>query len=241
MDALPERGFSLGRAERLRIRSGGVHRSHRRAWRRATCRQTWSSCRRRWRTISCASPRRTRSLARCWRSPSRAIRRFPTLGRDIDHPHRPAALPGLAARRTGRGADRYRPRLARRPGQLRHRLLVLLRGGADRGRHRSPPYRAWLQRADVRTSIPCVPAGVFHGPLVVSMRPLRPADAIRAVQITSRFPSVHGAPVHLGMPEQIGIKRHRQAGLWRRGPGAARTNCRCSGRAALRLRRRSRR
>ena len=57
-----------------------------------------------------------------------------------------------------------------------------------------------------RTSIPCVPAGVFDGPLVVSMRPLRPADAIRAVQITSRFPSVHGAPVHLGMPEQIGIK-----------------------------------
>jgi uncharacterized protein YcsI (UPF0317 family) len=57
-----------------------------------------------------------------------------------------------------------------------------------------------------RTSIPCVPAGVFHGPLVVSMRPLKPADAIRAVQITSRFPSVHGAPVHLGMPEMIGIK-----------------------------------
>jgi uncharacterized protein YcsI (UPF0317 family) len=57
-----------------------------------------------------------------------------------------------------------------------------------------------------RTSIACVPAGVFHGPLVVSMRPLKPADAIRAVQITSRFPSVHGAPVHLGMPELIGIK-----------------------------------
>ena len=57
-----------------------------------------------------------------------------------------------------------------------------------------------------RTSIACVPAGVFHGPLVVSMRPLRPADAIRAVQITSRFPSVHGAPVHLGLPGQIGIK-----------------------------------
>jgi uncharacterized protein YcsI (UPF0317 family) len=37
------------------------------------------------------------------------------------------------------------------------------------------------------------------------MRPMKPADAIRAVQITSRFPSVHGAPVHLGMPEQIGI------------------------------------
>src|SRR5271156_3360483 len=57
-----------------------------------------------------------------------------------------------------------------------------------------------------RTNIPCVPAGVFSGPMVVSMRPMKPADAIRAVQITSRFPSVHGAPVHLGMPEQIGIK-----------------------------------
>jgi uncharacterized protein YcsI (UPF0317 family) len=56
-----------------------------------------------------------------------------------------------------------------------------------------------------RTNIPCVPAGVFHGPLVVSMRPLNPRDAIRAVQITSRFPSVHGAPVHLGMPHLIGI------------------------------------
>lgn len=57
-----------------------------------------------------------------------------------------------------------------------------------------------------RTNIPCTPAGVFHGPMVVSMRPMKPADAIRAVQITSRFPSVHGAPVHLGLPELIGIK-----------------------------------
>ena len=56
-----------------------------------------------------------------------------------------------------------------------------------------------------RTNIPCVPAGVFSGPMVVSMRPMKPADAIRAVQITSRFPSVHGAPVHLGLPEAIGI------------------------------------
>lgn len=57
-----------------------------------------------------------------------------------------------------------------------------------------------------RTSIETVPAGPFHGPLVVSMRPLKPADAIRAVQITSRFPAVHGAPVHIGKPEMIGIK-----------------------------------
>ena len=57
-----------------------------------------------------------------------------------------------------------------------------------------------------RTNVPCVPAGKFHGPLVVSMRPLTPADAIRAVQITSRYPSVHGAPVHWGQPDAIGIR-----------------------------------
>ena len=57
-----------------------------------------------------------------------------------------------------------------------------------------------------RTSIATAPAGLFHGPMVVSMRPLRPADAIRAVQITTRFPSVHGAPVHIGKPELIGVK-----------------------------------
>jgi uncharacterized protein YcsI (UPF0317 family) len=42
--------------------------------------------------------------------------------------------------------------------------------------------------------------------MVVSMRPLTPANAIKAVQITSRYPAVHGAPVHLGNPETIGIK-----------------------------------
>jgi uncharacterized protein YcsI (UPF0317 family) len=56
-----------------------------------------------------------------------------------------------------------------------------------------------------RTNIATAAAGPFAGPMVVSMRPLSPADAIRAVQITSRFPSVHGAPVHLGDPAQIGI------------------------------------
>jgi uncharacterized protein YcsI (UPF0317 family) len=55
------------------------------------------------------------------------------------------------------------------------------------------------------TSIETAASGPFHGPLVVSMRPLKPADAIRAIQITSRFPSVHGAPVHIGKPEMIGI------------------------------------
>jgi len=56
-----------------------------------------------------------------------------------------------------------------------------------------------------RTNIPANPAGVFSGPMVVSMRPMKAAEAIRAIQVTSRFPSVHGAPVHFGNPAQIGI------------------------------------
>jgi uncharacterized protein YcsI (UPF0317 family) len=56
-----------------------------------------------------------------------------------------------------------------------------------------------------RTNIETAAAGPFHGPLVVSMRPMTPKDAIRAIQITTRFPAVHGAPVHIGKPELIGI------------------------------------
>src|SRR5467141_2376592 len=57
-----------------------------------------------------------------------------------------------------------------------------------------------------RTSIDTAPAGRFRGKLVVSMRPFKPADAIRAIEITSRYPRVHGAPVHLGRPDLIGIE-----------------------------------
>jgi uncharacterized protein YcsI (UPF0317 family) len=56
-----------------------------------------------------------------------------------------------------------------------------------------------------RTSRPCQAAGRFSGPLVVSMRPMRPEQAIRATQVTSRYASVHGAPVHVGDPGELGI------------------------------------
>ena len=56
-----------------------------------------------------------------------------------------------------------------------------------------------------RTSIKNQAAGPFGGNMVVSMRPMKAADAIRAIQITSRYPKVHGAPVHLGDPALIGI------------------------------------
>ena len=56
-----------------------------------------------------------------------------------------------------------------------------------------------------RTNMDCTPAGPFQGKMVVSMRPFKARDAIRAIQICTRFPSVHGAPVHLGDPGLIGI------------------------------------
>jgi uncharacterized protein YcsI (UPF0317 family) len=57
-----------------------------------------------------------------------------------------------------------------------------------------------------RTNVPCVAAGCFAGPLTVSMRPMTPAQAIRAVQVSGRFPRAHGAPVHIGDPSLLGIR-----------------------------------
>jgi len=56
-----------------------------------------------------------------------------------------------------------------------------------------------------RTSVPTRRAGSLGGPLVVSMRPVPPGLVSAAVRVTSRYPSVHGAPVHVGDPQAIGI------------------------------------
>lgn len=56
------------------------------------------------------------------------------------------------------------------------------------------------------TNIQTVKAGKFSGPMVVSMRPIPEEKIVRAIQVTSRFPAVHGAPVHIGDPESIGIQ-----------------------------------
>ena len=56
------------------------------------------------------------------------------------------------------------------------------------------------------TNIPTSPAGIFSGPTVVSMRPIPKDKIVRAVQVTSRFPGVHGAPIQIGDSEKIGIK-----------------------------------
>lgn len=56
-----------------------------------------------------------------------------------------------------------------------------------------------------RTNVDCCPAGRLSGPLVVSMRPVPAAQVVTAVQVTGRMPQVHGAPVHVGAPEALGI------------------------------------
>ena len=57
-----------------------------------------------------------------------------------------------------------------------------------------------------QTKIPCEKGGIFEGNMVVSMRPFKGKDLTKVIQITSNFPEVHGAPIHIGNPEEIGIK-----------------------------------
>jgi uncharacterized protein YcsI (UPF0317 family) len=56
-----------------------------------------------------------------------------------------------------------------------------------------------------RTNIDCVPAGRFHGQMVVSMRPIKSRDVARVVELSARLPIAHGAPVHVGHPHALGI------------------------------------
>lgn len=56
-----------------------------------------------------------------------------------------------------------------------------------------------------RTNIACKPAGRFHGPMVVSMRPMTIVQMLAASEICERFPLAHGAPVRFGDPANLGI------------------------------------
>jgi uncharacterized protein YcsI (UPF0317 family) len=204
MDALPERGYSLGRAERLRIRSG--------AFTGPTSGLAPGNVQANLVILPKALANDFLRFAQANPKPCPVLGvsepgdpSFPTLGRDLDIR---TDLPRYRVWRQGE--------LVEEPTNINHVWRddlvsfaigcsfsfeeALIEDGIE-VRHIACGCNVPMYR----TSIPCAPAGVFHGPLVVSMRPLRPADAIRAVQITSRFPSVHGAPVHVGMPEQIGI------------------------------------
>ena len=56
------------------------------------------------------------------------------------------------------------------------------------------------------TAQECIPSGPFSGPMVVSMRPYRPDEISLAVAVSSRYPTMHGAPVHVGDPETLGVR-----------------------------------
>jgi uncharacterized protein YcsI (UPF0317 family) len=60
------------------------------------------------------------------------------------------------------------------------------------------------------SNISCESAGRISGNMVVSMRPIPSHQIAEAVKITSRMPSVHGAPVHIGHPESLGIQNIHQ-------------------------------
>jgi len=51
----------------------------------------------------------------------------------------------------------------------------------------------------------CRDAGRFRGPLVVTMRPIQPAQVALVLELSARYPHAHGSPVHLGDPAAIGI------------------------------------
>jgi uncharacterized protein YcsI (UPF0317 family) len=51
----------------------------------------------------------------------------------------------------------------------------------------------------------CEAAGSLHGPLAVSMRPIRTDELVRTIELTSRFPAFHGAPIHVGDPDALGV------------------------------------
>ena len=59
--------------------------------------------------------------------------------------------------------------------------------------------------AQFRSSLACVPAGCFHGPIVVSLRPVPDALVVPLIELTARYALSHGAPVHVGDPSAIGV------------------------------------
>lgn len=57
-----------------------------------------------------------------------------------------------------------------------------------------------------RSGIACAPAGRFHGPMVVTLRPIPAAKVDLVRELSGRYPHAHGAPIHVGDPAAIGIK-----------------------------------
>ena len=78
---------------------------------------------------------------------------------------------------------------------------ALIREGID-VRHISAGRNVPMYKTNIQTK----KAGPFEGPMVCSMRPMSPENAKKAYDITVKMPNVHGAPVHMGDPAEIGVK-----------------------------------
>ena len=218
MDALVERGFSLGRDERLRIRTGAFT-GPTSGLAPGNVQANLVILPRPSPTISCGSPRPTPGRARCWRCPRQAIR-FPTW-RGSRHPHRPAALPRLAQRRTGRGTHRRR-----------HvwRETWSASPSAARSRSRKRCWRTASRSATSRAAATCRCSA--HHPVCAGRRVPRASGGVDATAEAGGCDPC-GAD-HLAVPVsawRAGTSRlaaadrhpgHRQAGLRRCGAGGCR-------------------
>jgi uncharacterized protein YcsI (UPF0317 family) len=62
-----------------------------------------------------------------------------------------------------------------------------------------------IQGSLFRTNRATTPVGRFGGPMVASMWPFAEKDIDTVVEVTGRFEKVHGAPIHIGDPVELGI------------------------------------
>lgn len=173
--------------------------------RRGSPRRIWWCCRATGPTTCCCSASATRSRCRCWTSPTAGSPR--------------TALAPAADLRTD--LPRYRVwrdrELVDEPSDVtdlwRDDLVSFLIGCSFSFEQAlieaGVPVRNIEQDRNVsmyKTNRDCRPAGRLAGPLVVSMRPIPAALVATAVQVTARMPQVHGAPVHIGSSESLGVR-----------------------------------
>jgi uncharacterized protein YcsI (UPF0317 family) len=129
---------------------------------------------------------------------------LPSLGRNIDlRTDLPAYIvqEGSVTRRVSEIGAWWRPDLVAFAIGCWFGAAAALAAAGVRVRHEE----LGIQGGLFRTNRPTHPAGPFHGPLVVSMRPFSTEDAPRAAAITARLPRSHGAPLHQGDPAELGI------------------------------------
>ena len=131
--------------------------------------------------------------------------RLPRLGADLDLrtdlPSYTVFRDGAAAERTGNVTELWREDLVAFAFGCSFSFEDALRTEGVALRYLDRGDREAIYLSSVQTE----PAGDFAAPLIVSMRPLRPADAILAITATARYPEVHGGPVHIGKPAMIGV------------------------------------